>query len=106
MQTLLKFDDNYKNCRNFATTEPLIHAASARSRSFLTGSSKKDRFRPSPAPQHGGKGWFTWEYCFKLVAGNGDDKHPKEDGLHDQEDRVQDPRLLDMNILNKGVMEL
>jgi hypothetical protein len=46
----------------------------------------------------------TWENGLKLVAGNGDNKEAKEDGLHDQEDRVEDPSLLYVNILNKRII--
>ena len=35
----------YKNCRYLATTEPLSHTATARSRSFFTVSGKKVRLR-------------------------------------------------------------
>jgi hypothetical protein len=45
----------------------------------------------------------TWENGLKLVAGNGDNKEAKEDGLHDKEDRVEDPSLLYVNILNNRI---
>ena len=39
------------------------------------------------------------EYRLELVAGDGDDKHPEEDGLHDEEDAVQDAGLLHADVL-------
>ena len=35
----------------------------------------------------------------ELVAGDGDDEHPEEDGLHDEEDAVQDAGLLHADVL-------
>ena len=46
----LKFDSNYKNCRHFATTEPLGHTATAWSRSFFW--LRLQQKSPAPAPQH------------------------------------------------------
>jgi len=39
------------------------------------------------------------EYCLELVAGDRNHKHPEEDRLHDEKDRVEDPRLLQSNVL-------
>ena len=39
------------------------------------------------------------EYRLELVAGDGDDEHPEEDGLHDEEDAVQDAGLLHPDVL-------
>ena len=46
------------------------------------------------------------EYRLELVAGDGDDKHPEEDGLHDEEDAVQDAGLLQPDVLHRGISEM
>ena len=42
---------------------------------------------------------FIREYRFKLITGNGYDKHSEQDRLHDEEDAVEDPRLFDSYVL-------
>ena len=38
----------------------------------------------------------------ELVTCNGDDKHPEEDRLHGEEDTVQDPGLLQPDVLGRN----